>query len=182
VASNKESVIGGRLVVPFRLTLFIVMLVVGGSAAIAKKTSHESESIRTPTVGNTAIDTLDMEWWDDDKTLLFIDVTFNFPVSVTTEISDKAQKTHILQLISTGSVAKSYKHSYRGSEHHAISKKFRDIVEEIRYEGNKGGKSELLVYLYEPAVLNYQIYNNFRTLHLEVSRIQRPKPLIKPSP
>lgn len=166
----------------YSLTVIFGLTVIVCDPLLAKSLKPHDKVSQSPTVRNVAIDSVDMEWWDDSKTLLFIDVTFNFPVSITTDIADKAQKTHILQLISTGSVAKSFRHSYSGSEHHAISKKFRDIVEEIRYEGGRGGKAQLLVYLHEPAILSYQMYKDFRTLHLEISRIQKDIPAQKSVP
>lgn len=167
----------------FVLPLVIAMQVIFNSGvAQAASLVAQADIERVPAVGNTAIDMLDIEWWDDEKTLLFIDVTFNFPVSVTTEITDKVQKTHILQLATTGTVAKSYKRIYSGSEHHAIPKKFRDVIEEIRYEGGGDGRANLVIYLYEPAILNYRMTNNLRTLHLEISRLQKVEPPSRPTP
>lgn len=153
--------------------IFISLLVSLGAFAHAKKISHDNEFNRVTSVRNIAIDSIDMDWWDDGKNLLFIDITFNFPVSITSQISDQAKKTHIIQMVATGTAVKNFKQIYSGNEHHAIPKAFRDVIEEIRYEGGGQGKAQILVYLYEPAIVTYQAYNDFRTIHLEVSRIQK---------
>lgn len=138
-----------------------------------KKDHQNLEDIRSPHVGNIAIDDVDVQWWDDAETLLLVDVSFNFPVSVTTVIADKATKTHIIQLATIGTVAKSYRRMYAGIEHHAVPKRFRNIIEEIRYEGSKSGKANLVIYLRQPAQLSIYQDNNFRTLHLELSGLVR---------
>lgn len=161
----------------FQYSFLVATLIVVAGFAHSKNLSGHM-----PTVGNAAIDTVDMEWWDDNKTLLFIDVTFNYPVSVTTEINDKSQKTHKLELVTPGTVAKSYKKIYPGSEHHAVPKRFRDFIDEIRYVGSRGGKADLFIYTYEPTVITYRMTNDLRTVHLEVSRLQAPKPSDRPAP
>jgi hypothetical protein len=156
----------------FRYFIFTASFLVMMGSIQAKGLAEHTRSNKTPTVDNVAIDTIDMDWWDDDKTLLLVDITFNFPISVTTDISDRVRKTHLLQLVTPGTVARNYKHIYRGTEHHAISKRFRDIIEEVRYVGGSDGKADLMVSTYEPTSLSYRLTNDFRTLHLEISRLQ----------
>lgn len=162
------------------LPLLFAVQVLLASAVYAKSPSNHSEP-RIPTVNNAAIDTVDLEWWDDNKTLLFIDLTFNFPISVTSEINDTAKITHKLQLVTPGTVAKNYRRIYPGSEHHAVPKRFRDFIDEIRYVGSHDGKAELIIYTYEPTVLTYRVTNDFRTVHLEVSRLQQAVPAVRPA-
>jgi hypothetical protein len=166
----------------FLWSILVVTLVMAAEVAFSKNPTGYLQANHTPTVGNAAIDTVDIEWWDDNKTLLFIDITFNFPISVTTDISDKAQKTHVLQLITPGTVAKSYKRIYRGTEHHVIPARFRDFVDEVRYEGGNDGKANLVLYFYEPTVVTYRLTNDLRTVHLEISRLQETVPTLRPAP
>ena len=165
------------------ITAILVMAVqLWPGIAVSTEKDFADEVPRHPTLRNDAIDYVDLQWWDDNKTLLFVDVTFNFTVSVTNEITDKIQKTHILQLISTGSVARSYRKSYSGTEHQAIPERFRNIIEEIKYEGGGNGKANLVIYLYEPAVLSYRMNNNLKTLHIEISRLQQNESNSRPQP
>lgn len=156
----------------FAITTAVVMAIslMPGLTAVAQK--HSNGLTHHPTLRNEAIDNINIQWWDDDKSLLFIDITFNFPVSVTTEVSDKIQKTHILELATTGTVANSYRKSYVGTEHQVISKRFRDIIDEIRFEGGHNGKASLVVYMKEPVQVSYRELNDFRSIHLELSRLQ----------
>ena len=151
----------------------VLLLLVCSSALVMARTVVKPEN--TPshtTVKFEAIDHIDVDWWDDQHQLLEVDIVFNFSLITTGVTTDKPGKTHIIRMITTGTSAQSYRNSYSGKEHHAVPKQFRDIIEEIRYEGSKYGKANLVLYLYKSAKLSYSWDNDLRTLHLELTDIQ----------
>lgn len=150
------------------VTIFIVALAQYSTTHAA----HNSNSGDIPahtTVRNDAIDSIDVQWWDDAHSLLTIDVTFNFSVMVSMVVTEPTRKTHFIQLRTTGTFADSYRDFYSGKEHHAVPKQFRDIIEEIRYEGGRTGKANLVIYTYQPVELSYRQDNHLRKLRVELS-------------
>lgn len=138
-----------------------------GLQAAPKKTAAELPAHTI--VRNEAIDNIDVQWWDDAHSLLTVDVTFNFSVMVSMVVTEPIRKTHYIQLRTTGTFADSHRNSYSGKEHHAVPEQFRDIIEEIRYEGGRTGKANLVIYTYQPVDLSYRLDNHLRKLRVELS-------------
>ena len=150
----------------------MLLMVVLPTISLARSVVKPENTPSHTTVKFEAIDNIDVDWWDDQHQLLEVNIVFNFPLITTGVTTDKPGKTHIIRMITTGTSAQSYRNSYSGKEHHAVPKEFRDIIEEIRYEGSKYGKANLILYLYKPAKLSYSWDNDLRTLHLELTDIQ----------